>query len=385
MIYADANGSTPPLPEVREHIRKRLDSSLWGNPGAIHSIGGKLKDGLEKCRTMLADALGCDPAHVIWTSGSSESISTVFHSVLIQSPVERRLIYLPGTEHAAVLNGARFYEEHIGFEVRLIPVERDGKVDVSWLASELKEYAHKTAIIACMAANNETGVIEPWEEIRDLAKTYGIPFFCDTTQWIGRFAFNFIDSGLDYAIVAGHKIGALPGAGCLLARDPGALWPTVFGGGQEQGLRGGTQNYLAIETLAIAAQKLSERVARGSEINQLRSEFETEIKRRFPAVVVIGETQSRLPGTTLLGYPGLHGQAVQIELESQNIFVTTSAACSDNEPATSKVLRAMRVDDGLGRSVVRVSLPMTATAKDYQGILGALTNAYEKLAKIKAY
>lgn len=385
MIYADANGSLPPLPEVREHVRQRIDSKLWANPGAIHSLGGKINEGLEKCRLMVANALGCDPAHILWNSGSSEGISTVFHSVLIQSPVERRLIYLPGTEHAAVMSGARFYEQNIGFEVRVIPVSPEGVVDVAWLEGELHEFAAKTAIIACMAANNETGIVEPWEKIRDIAKHHGIPFFCDTTQWIGRVPFNFLQSGLDYAIVAGHKIGALPGSGALLARDPGSLWPIVFGGGQEQGLRGGTQNYLSIETLAIACQGLAVKADQTARLNELRTNFETELKRRFPSVVVIGASQPRLPGTSLLGYPGLHGQAVQIELESQDIFVTTSAACSDNEPATSKVLRAMGVDDVLGRSVVRVSLPLTTSAQDYQGILGALTNAYEKLAKIKSF
>lgn len=385
MIYADANGSLPPLPEVRAHVHKRIDSPLWANPGAIHSMGGKINEGLERCRTIVADAFGCDPAHVLWNSGSSESISTVFHSVLIQSPAERRLIYLPGTEHAAVMNGARFYETNIGFEVRIIPVSTEGKVDVAWLTKELKTFAPQAALIACMAANNETGVIEPWQEIRDLAKQNSIPFFCDTTQWIGRFPFNFLESGLDFALVAGHKIGALPGSGALLARDPGALWPLVFGGGQEQGLRGGTQNYLSIETLAIACQGLADKVAHVSHMNDMRESFEREIKRRFPSAVVIGESQPRLPGTTLLGYPGLHGQAVQIELESQDIFVTTSAACSDNEPATSKVLRAMGVEDVLGRSVVRVSLPLTASKADYDGILKALTNAYEKLARIKSY
>lgn len=385
MIYADANGSLPPLPEVRDHLKRRVDSTLWANPGAIHSLGGKISEGLERCRTMVADALGCDPAHVIWNSGSSEGISTVFHSVLIQSPAERRIIYLPGTEHAAVMNGAKFYEENIGFEVRVIPVARDGSVDVAWLEGELKITASKTAIIACMAANNETGIIEPWERILKIAKQNSIPFFCDTTQWIGRVPFNFLESGLDYAIVAGHKIGALPGSGALLARDPGALWPLVFGGGQEQGLRGGTQNYLSIETLAIACSGLADKLSLVTKMNQWRAGFEREITRRFPSAVVIGADKPRLPGTTLLGYPGLHGQAVQIELESQDIFVTTSAACSDNEPATSKVLKAMQVDDTLGRSVVRVSLPLTAREEDYHGILGALTNAYEKLARIKAY
>lgn len=379
MIYADANGSLPPLPEVREHVRKRLDSDLWANPNAIHSLGGKVKEGLERCRTIIANALGSDPAHIIWNSGASEGISTVFHSLL--STTNKKIIYLSGVEHSAVLNAVQSY----GLEMRFIPVSKDGVVDTDWLTSELKNHASHTALITCMAANNETGVLQPWEKIRDLAKQNNISFFCDTTQLIGRVPFHFLESGLDYAIVTGHKLGALPGSGCLLARDPGALKPLIFGGGQEQGLRGGTQNYLSTETLAIACLGLADKVAHVSMMNEMRLNFENEIKRRFPSVVVIGESSTRLPGTTLLGYPGLHGQAVQIELESQDIFVTTSAACSDNEPSTSKVLKSMQVDDTLGRSVVRISLPLNSSRQDYNGLLGALTNAYEKLAKIKAY
>lgn len=380
MIYADANGSLPPLPEVREHVRKRLDSNLWANPNAIHSLGGKIKDGLERCRSIVANALGCDPAHIIWNSGSSEGISTVFNSIL--TTTDKKIIYLSGIEHAAVINTALSYGD---CEVRFIPVMQDGVIDFEWLVNDLKTSVSNTALITCMAANNETGVLQPWEKIRDLAKQNNVLFFCDTTQLIGRLSFNFLESGLDYAIVTGHKLGALPGSGCLLARDPGALKPLVYGGGQEQGLRGGTQNYLSTETLAIACLGLADKVAHVSTMNEMRLIFENEIKRRFPSVVVIGESSIRLPGTTLLGYPGLHGQAVQIELESQDIFVTTSAACSDNEPSTSKVLKSMKVDDTLGRSVVRISLPLSSTQLDYNGLLGALTNAYEKLAKIKAY
>jgi cysteine desulfurase len=233
-----------------------------------------------------------------------------------------------------------------------------------------------------MAVNNETGVIQPWEAIRDLTKELSVRFFSDTTQLIGRMPFHFNESGLDWAMASGHKLGALPGSGFLLARDPGALRPLVWGGGQESGLRGGTQNYLGVETLAVALQTLPAKLARIPQLNAWRNNLEAGLPS---GTVVIGAKHERLPGTMLIGCPGVHGQGVQIELESQDIFVTTSAACSDNEPATSKVLRAMKIDDILGRSVIRASLSLSASESDYQTLLASLKTAYAKLNRIKAY
>lgn len=383
MIYADANGSLPPLPEVREHVRRRMDSDLWGNPNALHSLGMRLHEGLERCRSIAADALGADPAHLIWTSGASEGVSMILRSVLDRAPSTKRILYTPAVEHSVVLNALAHYQND-GFELRMIPVSPQGKLEMSWLENQLAKHGQQTALVSCMASQNETGVRMPWEKIRDLCRVHGIPFFSDTTQWIGRLPFHFLESGLDWAVITGHKLGALPGSGLVLARDPRGLKPLVFGGGQEEGLRGGSQNFLAAESMAIALDITKNKLKNVDAMNLARKNFETEIQRRFPATVVIGGECERLPGTTLLGYPGLHGQAVQIELESEDVFVTTSAACSDNEPATSKVLRAMGVDDALGRSVVRISLPVSATPP-YEGLLRTLTHAYEKLARIKAY
>ncbi|MFN9111729.1 MAG: cysteine desulfurase family protein, partial [Bacteroidota bacterium] len=290
-------------------------------------------------------------------------------------------IYTSPIEHAAVQAALEYYHKTWGYQIRHLPVDVDGLVDIAWLEKELTTHAGQTALITVMAANNETGVIQPWEAIRDLAKKYVTPFICDTTQWIGRMPFDFASSGLDFAMASGHKLGALPGSGFLLARDPLSLSPLIWGGGQENGLRGGTQNYLGVETLAIALQTIPEKLKLIENHETWRAEFE----RALPAEAkVIGFRYPRLPGTILVGFPGLHGQGVQIELESQDIFVTTSSACSDNEPATSKVLRAMKVDDRLGRSVVRISLPLTATQKDYKDVSAALLSAYQKLNKIKA-
>lgn len=378
MIYADANGSLPLLPEVKDYLATRIPAPLYANPNAIHSLGTKIKMGMEKSRKIAADVLGANFNQVIWTSGASESLSTVFHHLLLPKK-NKNVIYCSPIEHAAVLAAMDYYRATWDYEVRFMPVDLDGMIDFAWLSSQNHD---NTAMIVCMAANNETGVIQPWPQIRDLAKKCVTPFVCDTTQIIGRLPFHFEESGLDWAMASGHKLGALPGTGFLLARDPGALKPIIFGGGQENGLRGGTQNYLGVETLAVAMQTFAKKLATLEQHNIWRQELESALPKE---AVIIGKKYPRLPCTTLVGLPGVHGQGVQIELESQDIFVTTSSACSDNEPATSKVLRAMKVDDVLGRSVVRLSLALTATHSDYQNLTQALLTAYQKLTRIKAY
>ena len=382
MIYADANGSLPLLPEVRNYLATRIPSQLWGNPNAIHSLGSQIKAGMDKCREIVADILGANPTQVIWNSGSSESCSTVLQHVLLPVKSGKTIIYSSPIEHAAVSAALEHYKKVWSYDVRYIPVSIDGLVDIHWLASELAGNDKRVALVTVMAVNNETGVIQPWEAIRDLTKKFSVPFFSDTTQLIGRMPFHFNESGLDWAMASGHKLGALPGSGFLLARDPGALKPLVWGGGQESGLRGGTQNYLGVETLAVALQTLPAKLARIPQLNAWRKNLEAGLPS---GTVVIGAKHERLPGTMLIGCPGVHGQGVQIELESQDIFVTTSAACSDNEPATSKVLRAMKIDDILGRSVIRASLSLSASESDYLTLLSSLKTAYAKLNRIKAY
>jgi cysteine desulfurase len=236
-----------------------------------------------------------------------------------------------------------------------------------------------------MAVNNETGVYQPYQKISALCHEEGVEYFCDTTQLIGKGDFHFETSGLDYAVCSGHKLGALTGSGFLIAKDPSKLLPLVFGSTQEKGLRGGTQHYLGIETLAVALNDFNQNKEKLIKLCESKLAFEASIKKDFPEVKIIGDGANRLSGTTLIGYPGIHGQAVQIELESHDIFVTTSAACLDNQPETSKVLKAMGVQDDIGRGVIRISLSYSQGENEYSTIAKVLKAAYTKLGRIKSF
>lgn len=382
MIYADYNGSAPLAPEIAKYLQKRLIDGPYANPNAIHSLGKKMNLGYEKARQMCAMALGCMPNQIIFNSGSSEGITHVFHSVLSSCEKSKNIIVTSGIEHSAVVQACAYYEKQ-GFEVIKIKTTQDGTVDLVEFKNTVENNKDKIALVTIMAANNETGVIQPWQEMTKLCNSSNIPFFSDTTQYIGKTAFNFSESGMDYAVLSGHKIGAIIGSGLIMAKDPSVMKPLIFGGGQEAGLRGGTQNYIGAETIALALSSFVKNQNHLKEVEEARIVFEKNIKEKFPKVNIIGEQAPRLASTTLISYPGIHGQAVQVELESQDIFVTTSSACSDNQPETSKVLKSMGIDDETGRGVVRISLCLGEDCSKYATIEKALESAYTKLEKIK--
>lgn len=385
MIYADYNGSSPLLPSVRSYLKMRLDSDLFANPNAIHSISQKLARGIEKCRTVIAESLGCYPDQIFFNSGASEGISHIFHSILEQADKSKNIIITSPIEHSVIPNALSFYETHRGFSVKTVEIDENGKVLPDSLEKLLNDNKGKVAMVTIMAVNNETGVIQPYHELSKLCRHHDVEFFCDTTQLIGKGDFHFEQSGLEYAVCSGHKIGALSGSGFVIVKEPAKLIPLVFGSTQERGLRGGTQHYLGIETLAIAIKEFTDNKQKLSVLDQARQNFESEMKKAFPEAVIVGEGAPRLAGTTLIGYPGIHGQAVQIELESHDIFVTTSAACTDNQPETSKVLKAMGISDKIGRGVIRISLSYSNGEKEYSTIAVALKGAYNKLNKIQSF
>lgn len=383
MIYADYNGSAPLSLEVREYLLKRFEKGPFANPNAIHYLGAKTLMGMENARSVCAKALGADFEQLIFNSGATEGISTVFHT-LLSNEQTKKIVIISGIEHSAIVNTAQYYGTR-GFTVKCLPVNTDGIIDLITLKKWIKEDHQNIAMVSIMAANNETGIIQPYKEINAACSEYNIPYLCDTTQFIGKTPFNFKESNIDYAVCSGHKLGAMTGTGILLAKNPEKLLPLIIGGGQEKGHRGGTQNYLGNETLAVAFSLLEKSLGNINALTEKRLEFERKVKAAFPEVVIIGENSPRLATTTYISYPGIHGQAVQIELESQDIFVTTSSACSDNMPVTSKVLKAMGTADDIGRGVVRISLCLNSPLSYYDQLADALMKAYSKLTKVKSF
>lgn len=385
MIYADYNGSAPVCQDVKDYLYKRLESGPFANPNAIHYLGQKTLMAMENARAICAKAVGAKPKQIIFNSGATEGISMVFSSLLCHGKkAGKKHLIISGIEHSAVINCGKLATSQ-GFEVHYVPAHANGVVKMDILEELMRTFQNDLVLVAVMAANNETGVIQPYKEISKLCQRDDVPYVCDTTQYIGKTEFHFAESGVDYAFMSGHKIGALTGAGFVIAKDPTTLECMIIGGGQEKNLRGGTQNYLGNETLAVALTTFQEKKKNAETLSKKRDLFEKRVQEKFPQVVVLGQDAARLATSTYISFPGIHGQAVQIELESKDIFVTTSSACSDNEPVTSKVLKAMGIDDHIGRGVVRISLGLCADPQTYDLIGDALIEAYSKLSQIKSF
>ena len=292
MIYADYNGSAPLSSSVKDYLIKRLEKGPFANPNAIHYLGAKTMMGMENARSVCAKVLGADFDQLVFNSGATEGISTVFHSILGCDKNTKKIIIISGIEHSAIVNTAHYYASEKGYTVKTLPVTSDGLVNVKILKSWLLEHGTNIALVSVMAANNETGVIQPYQEINSLCLSNKIPFLCDTTQFIGKTPFNFKESNFDFAVCSGHKLGAMTGTGILLVKDPSSLKPLIIGGGQEKGHRGGTQNYLGNETLAVALNSINESFENIELLSKKRLAFESPLPPDFQQILKLLEKDS---------------------------------------------------------------------------------------------
>lgn len=383
MIYADYNGSAPMLKEVKDYLIKRLESGPFANPNAVHKLGTKTLMEMENARATCAKVLGAKSKQVIFNSGATEGISTVFHSCLCNQS-EKKIIITSGQEHSATLNTARWYADECGHELKILPSLENGLVDINQLREWVNAYRDQIGLVAIMAANNETGVIQPFHFIAELCKKNNIPYLCDTTQFIGKDHFHFGESEIDFAVTSGHKFGAMTGTGILLAKEPSKLKPFILGGGQEKKLRGGTQNYIGNELMAVALKFFDQHKDLLTPLKRKRMEFENRLKEKYPEICIIGESAERLATTTYLSYPGIIGHELQEELEKRDVFVTTSSACSDGKSELSRVLQSLGVCSDVGRGVVRISLGMTSPLEYYDLIFKALEESLKEIMNRKS-
>lgn len=308
MIYADYNGSASVCDEVKNYIISRLENQgPYSNPNAIHALAQKCNGAMEKARRECAKILGAKPGQLIFNSGATEGLSHAFYHLLsdgIQN--NRSLIVISGIEHAAVVNLACHYSKQ-GFEKVVLKTLTNGQIDTGHLEALMSERGNEIALVCAMAANNETGVIQPYKALQKICENSNVPFVCDTTQYVGKTPFNFAECGADFAFMSGHKIGAMPGTGIMLVKDPTDLKTLIIGGGQERGRRGGTQNYIGNETLAVALSAFNQNIEKLESLRARRDAFEKRMKDKYPKIVILGEESPRLASTSFLSLPGVHG------------------------------------------------------------------------------
>ncbi|MFK4383185.1 cysteine desulfurase family protein [Bradyrhizobium sp. USDA 223] len=364
-VYLDWNATTPLRPEARAAMVAAFD--LVGNPSSVHAEGREARRLVEEARARVAAAVGAQPRNVVFTSAGTEANALALSPGLrgpSGGPVERLLV--SAVEHASVLSGGRFPADKIG----LIQVTRSGVVDLDHLKALLK--GGPPALVSIMAANNETGALQPVTEAATIVHEAGGLLHVDAIQAMGKIPFDINSVGADLATFSAHKIGGPKGVGALaMTEGIGGLEPVLRGGGQEQSRRAGTENIVGIAAFGAAVkaalQALPEDVKR---MASLRDRMENGL-RDIPRTTVFAKDVARLPNTVLFTAPGLKAETAVIGFDLEGIAVSSGSACSSGKVQPSHVLSAMGYDPAVAQGAVRLSLGWSTEPDDINRALEA--------------
>jgi cysteine desulfurase len=361
--YLDWNASTPLRPQAREAFHAAL--GLSGNPSSVHGEGRVARNAIEQAREQVAALAGADARNVIFTSGGTEAnalaLSPSVQTADDKRPFERLLV--SAIEHPSVLAGGRFDPARVG----QVPANADGAIDLMALAQRLEALAGQRVLVSLMAANNETGVIQPVREAADIVHRHGGMLHADAVQAAGRIALDIAALGADLLTLSAHKIGGAKGAGALIKRSENIHFadPLIRGGGQERGSRAGTENVAAIAAFGAAAAAMTANSATEiAQMMRLRDRLESSLRTATPEAVIFGADAARLPNTTLVAIPGAKAETLVIAFDLDGVAVSSGSACSSGKVAPSHVLAAMGVEPALARGAIRVSTgPATTEAE----------------------
>lgn len=372
MIYLDHNATTPLAPEVLERMLPWFTAQP-GNAGSAHAQGHLAEAAVARAREQVATFIGGTPAEVVFTAGATESLNHAVKGVVEAFPARRHMV-ISAVEHPALQALAAWLHSQ-GVAVDLAPVDAQGRVDLGALASLLRP---DTALVAVMAANNETGVLQPVAEAGALAHAHGALLLVDATQALGKVPVSIATGPADLLCGSAHKFHGPKGVGFLHIRRGLRLKPLLLGGGQERGRRGGTENVPGLVGLGAAAALAAERLGYMSCVAELRDHLE-ETLAAVPGLRVLGQGAPRLPNTSLLAFEGVEGEALLLRLDRAGICVSTGSACSTGHKEPSHVLRAMGVEPAFAKGTLRVSLGRTTTAAEVQALEDLLPGAVAEL------
>lgn len=374
-VYLDHNATSPLAPEVRDLMVSLLDGA-WGNPSSPHGYGRRARALLDRSREQVADAVGAHPTEVVFTSGGSEADNLILKGLARQEPSLH--LAVSAVEHPAIRESARQLERS-GARLDLIGVDREGRIDRDDYARIL---GGSPNLVSVMAANNETGVIQDIAALAGEAHRAGALFHSDAVQALGRIELDFRASGVDAMSLSSHKVGGPLGAGALILSRRVELAPLVAGGGQEGGLRSGTENFLAIAGFGLACELASVRRARMEYVTQMREHCEQAL--RAAGALIFADAAARLPNTTFFAFPGIAGDALVARLDRHGFALASGSACSSADPGPSATLSAMGVDASLAICAVRLSLGPENTMDEVTRFLQALSRSLEELKGLAA-
>jgi cysteine desulfurase len=379
--YLDWNATTPLRPEAAAALQAAL--AVPGNASSVHAEGRAARRLIEEAREQVAALAGAQPGDVIFTSSGTEAnmlaLTQAIETADEKRPREKLLI--SAIEHSSVRTGGRFPRN----AVVDIAVAGDGRVDLKALAAQLAGTSRP--LVSIMLANNETGVVQPIAEAAGLVHAAGGLLHVDAVQAAGRIAVDINALGADLMTLSAHKIGGPKGVGALIRAREDIHFPDplIRGGGQERGLRAGTENVAGIAAFgAAAAVARRDGEAEAGRMRALRDTLEAGLKAVAPGVVIFGAAAERLPNTTLFAAEGMKAETAVISFDLEGIAVSSGAACSSGKVQPSHVLAAMGVSPALARGAVRMSLGWTTTESDVERFLSAWRKLATALSKGRA-
>lgn len=369
MIYLDNNATTRVADEVLAAMTPYY-REIYGNAHAIHALGRRAHDAVEESRDELARLLGCDRAEVIFTSCGTEGNAMVIRGLVDRHP-DRRQVVATSVEHPSVLLLLRALEREGVIQLAIVPVDTEGAIDLDRMRDAIDE---STLLVSVMLAQNETGVLHPVAQIAELAHARGAYVHVDAVQAAGKVPLDQSALGADFVTISGHKFHAPKGIGALTIRRGLALRPLWLGGGQELGMRSGTEAVPAIAGLAAASRLAREGLANYADVRALRDRLESSILARVDETSVNGGTQPRLGNTANISFHDVAADEVVRALDAEGICVSAGAACHSGTVEPSGTMKAMGRPLRIAMGAVRFSLSRYTTAEEIEQTVDVVSN-----------
>lgn len=383
VTYLDNAATTPVRPEVLEAMLPYLGSEAFGNPSSAHRFGRAARAGIEEAKRAVAAAVGAEPNQVVFTSGGTEAdnLAIIGAALAARDRGGPFRVAVTATEHKAALAAAHAVK-HLGGEEIILPVTASGHVDHDGLERALKT---SVAVVSVMWVNNEVGTRQPVAAIAARCSDAGVLFHSDAVQAFGKVPVSLRDVNCSLLTISGHKIGAPKGVGALIVRDRNAVEAIIHGGGQQFGIRPGTENVPGIVGLGVAARlAVEEQQALAARLGALRDELERRLLALVPDAVIHGWQGERAPHISNASIPGTDSEALLMHLDLAGIACSSGSACSTGAVEPSHVLTAMGVPRELGVAALRFSFGKDSGLEDVAAVSAALPKIVEKVRSLSA-
>ena len=375
-IYLDHSATTPLHPRVLEAMLPYLETH-FGNPGSVHAFGRAARKVVEDARDQVAALINADSRDIYFTSGGTEADNLAVSGIVAATEKTSPNIVTTAIEHHAVLHAVEQVAKRGLAEARVAPCNAEGRVSVDGVLERVDE---QTVLVSVMHANNETGVVQPMEDIAVQCAERGVPFHCDAVQSAGKLSIDVRRLPASLLAMSAHKLNGPKGVGAVYLRKGIGIEPHIVGGAQERGRRAGTENVAAIVGFGMACELArQEREARANDQGVLRDRLEQGILQAVSGVTINGATKHRLPNITNLRFDGVEGESILLGLDVEGIAVSTGSACTAGSLDPSHVLLAMGLSHEAAQASVRFSLGLHNTASEIDEAVRVLAGLVSRL------